>query len=110
MAQFKTAGDLIDYTPSADTLGGAVAVLGGDMIVVAISDIAADETGAAYIRGSFEFDTEETMTQGDLAFWDASASKITATDTDVYAGRVVEDSASSKVVVSINFKHEVAGS
>lgn len=111
MAQYKASGDMIDYTPGSATLGGAVVVQDNDLISVVISDITATGTGSAYIRGIFEFDTDETgMVIGDNAFWDAAASKITATDTDIYAGRVTKYDTAGKIDVSINYKHEVTGS
>ena len=110
MAQYKMSGDMIAYTPGAAALGGAVVVQGNDLISVVVSDITATGTGSAYIRGVFEFDCSEEMAIGANAFWDASAVEITSTDTDIYAGRVTKATASSKVEVSINFKHEVTGS
>jgi len=111
MAVYKRSGDIIDVTPVAAVTGGDVVVQDNDLISVAISDIAAGEEGQYYIRGSFEFDTSETLAVGANAFWDAAAEEITSTDTDVYAGRVTKGTYNTtKVEVSINFKHEVTGS
>ena len=109
MAQFKMSGDIVDYTPAAAVEGGDVKVLGNDLLAVVISDIAADETGSVYIRGVMEMPTASSSLEvGDNAFWSGTA--ITATDTDVYAGRCTTDADGSVVQVSINFKHEVTGS
>ena len=110
MAVFKTMGDLLDYTPGSAVLGGAVVVQGNDVLSVVVSDIAAADTGEAYIKGIFEFDCSEDIAIGLNAFWDSSAEEITSTDTDIYAGRVTKATASAKIEVSINFKHEVTGS
>jgi len=110
MATYKMSGDMIDYTPGAIALGGAVVVQGNDLMSVVVSDITATGTGSVYIRGVFEFDTSETFAIGANAFWDVAAEEITSTDTDIYAGRVTEANTGSTVRVSINFKHEVTGS
>lgn len=110
MATFKQSGDVINYTPSAAETAGDVVVIGEDIISVAVADIEASQLGAHYVKGVFEFDTSASLEAGDNAYWNASSEEITDDDTDVYAGRVVEDAASSKVLVNINFMSEYAGS
>lgn len=112
MAEYKEDAKIIDYTASADKTAGEVVVLGTDIISVIVADIdISDNTlGAAYIDGVFEFDTDDTLAIGDNAYWNASSEKITDEDTDVYAGRVVKATASSKVRVAINFMPEKSGS
>jgi predicted RecA/RadA family phage recombinase len=112
-AVYKEDAVIIDYTAAADKTAGAVEILGTDIIGVIVADIdySTNALGATYVKGVFEFDTSETtMVVGDNAYWSASSEEITATDTDVYAGRVVKASASSKVRVSINFMPEKSGS
>lgn len=110
MATFKQSGDVINYTPEAAETAGDVVIVGEDIISVAVADIEAGQLGAHYVKGVFEFDTSDTLEAGDNAYYNASSEEITDTDTDVYAGRVVEDSANSKVLVNINFMPEYSGS
>ena len=111
-AEYKEDAKIIDYTPDAAALAGAVVIQGTDIISVVVADLAADELGAVYIKGIFEFAcaSDSALAVGDNAFWNASSGLITATDTDVYAGRVTKAAASSLVRVSINFMPEKAGS
>jgi len=109
MAEYKMTGDIVDYTTVAAVLGGDVVLIGADVIAVIISDIAAGETGSAYVKGIVSFDCSEDIAIGANAFWSASSDEITSTDTDVYAGRVTKATSGAKVEVNINYKHEVTG-
>ena len=110
MATFKQSGDVINYTPVAAETAGDVVIVGEDIISVAVADIEAGQLGAHYVKGIFEFATSDDLEAGDNAYYNATSDEITDTDTDVYAGRVVEATANSKVLVSINFMPEYAGS
>jgi len=110
MAVYKQSGDVINYTPVTAETAGDVVIIGEDIISVVAADIEAGQLGAHYVKGVFEFDTSDTFAAGDNAYWNSVSEEITDTDTDVYAGRVVEATANSKVLVSINFMPEYAGS
>ena len=100
-----------DYTPGADKTAGAVEKLGTDedVIGVVVADVKANKLGSIAVTGVYEFPTDLTeAVQGDAAYL-ASNGKITATDTDVYAGRVVAQG-SSVIWVSINKMFVPAGS
>ena len=93
-----------DYLPGGtDATAGDVVLLGAedDLVGVVVTDIAANYRGAVSVSGVFEFDTEDTMAQGDAAYVD-SEGDITDDSTDTYAGRVARATASGKVLVSLN--------
>ena len=76
------SGDVqsVDYTPSADVAAGAVIVV-GEIPMVAHVDIPEDTKGAlAASGGVYRGATAGNLaTPGALAYWDASAKKLTAT-------------------------------
>ncbi|HEB94329.1 MAG TPA: DUF2190 family protein [Gammaproteobacteria bacterium] len=95
-------GEVMDYTASADISSGDVVVVGA-RVGVALNDIANGETGPVQVSGVFELpkDTAVALSQGALAYWDATAGNIDDTNTNPYAGYVFEDAAAADATVKI---------
>ncbi len=70
-------GKVIDYTAGSNILSGAVVAI-GQILGVALTDIASGETGAVQIEGVFELPkvTGAVFGQGESLTWDASAGKF----------------------------------
>jgi predicted RecA/RadA family phage recombinase len=81
---FKYPAHRIPYTNSGTTTvaSGSVVVM-GDMIGVAVADIAAGAEGVVEIDGVHVLPAvnNAAIAQGDQVYWDASAGKITETST-----------------------------
>ena len=71
------AGNVVDYTAGADITSGSVVVM-GNLIGVAITDIANGETGPVQIDGVFELPkvTAAVIGAGETVMWDVSAGKF----------------------------------
>ena len=111
-ATYKHSEPVWDYTPVAAATAGDVVLLGTseDIVGVVVSDIAAGILGAVRVSGAFEFTTEDTLAQGDAAYYNETSGYITDDSTDTYAGRVVELVDSDTVRVAINFGELPLGS
>jgi predicted RecA/RadA family phage recombinase len=109
MATYVNDGSTIPYTPVSAATAGDV-VVQGLMIGIVVADIEAGQLGALRVDGAFQFTTAATFDVGDMAFYNSSTDTITSTDTDVYAGRVVEQPTATTVNVKINFLSEALGS
>lgn len=72
---YLQAGDVIDYTAGADISSGDVVAI-GNLIGVAITDIANGESGAVRVDGVFELPkvSAAVIGAGETVNWDASAS------------------------------------
>lgn len=110
MADFVNSGETIPHTPVAAKSAGDIVVLASEIIGVVVADIEAGKLGALRVDGTFRFDTSDTMTVGESAYYNATADEITDDSTDVYAGRVVELIGTTQVDVKLVFPGEVAGS
>lgn len=106
-AIYRHPGNEMEYTATgADISAGEVIVAGG-IIGIAKNDIAEDDTGILYIDGAFDVDMAAVdVEQGDQAFWDESANKVTTTEdsgTNIRMGYFLEDASSgtSKVLVKL---------
>lgn len=72
-------GDMIDYTPAAAVSAGDVVVI-GDMVCVAVADIAAGVLGAVAVQGVFKFPKKTgAVTNGDAVYWDITGDPNTGT-------------------------------
>lgn len=70
-------GDVIDYTAGADVASGDVVVI-GNIIGVALTDIANGATGSVATRGVFTVPkvSAAVIAQGESLVWDVSAGKF----------------------------------
>ncbi|RYF54922.1 MAG: DUF2190 family protein [Comamonadaceae bacterium] len=88
MKNFVQIGDVLDYTPGGAVASGAVVVIGA-RIGIAVTAIAAGETGALRVKGVVELAKlgTDTPAQGALLYWDAGNSRLTTTaGSNVLAG------------------------
>ena len=102
-ALLKSAGWMVDYTPSAAVAAGEV-VLQGEMIGIAPEPIAAGVKGALVISAVADFTklTGDTLAVGVKAYWDDTLKIATSTvGSNCYLGKVVTGT-TSEVVVRIN--------
>lgn len=91
MKNYVQKGNNLDLIASAAYSSGEL-VIEGNIVGVAVADIAAGATGSVAARGVFQF-TKETaagLAQGDIAYYDAALKKLTATNTDPAVGYVVK--------------------
>ena len=81
-ATFVQDDDMIDYTPVADTLPGAV-VVQNDLIGVAKRLIPANTLGSLAVEGIFDFPKStaggSAIGAGATVYWNAAAQQATAT-------------------------------
>lgn len=72
--KYKQPGVVIDYTAGADISSGDVVKM-GNILGVALADIANGETGSVQIEGVFELPkvSGAVITQGESLTWDVSA-------------------------------------
>lgn len=77
---FIQTGDVLDYTPSADTTAGTPVLLGGRLGVV-LADIKANATGPIRMCGVWSITkvTADVVAQWALLYWDNTAKKLTVT-------------------------------
>jgi predicted RecA/RadA family phage recombinase len=75
-------GETVDYTPSSAVTAGDV-VVQGEMVGVAVRDIAANDRGALFKTGNFVCPKATTsgsaITAGATLYWDASSEVVTTT-------------------------------
>ncbi|GAG92230.1 unnamed protein product, partial [marine sediment metagenome] len=79
---YRHTGRLIDYTPALAVTAGDV-VVQGDLVGVALHDIAALRKGALAIEGVFDFPKDtgssNAITAGAKVYWDAENEVATTT-------------------------------
>ncbi len=99
---FIQDGEVMDYIATTAVSSGDVVTI-NQRIGIALTDIAPGKTGALQVTGVFELpkDTTVSFSQGDLAYWDASAGNIDNTDTNLLAGYVVETAATADATVKV---------
>ena len=88
-------GDVLDYANGGSAISSGDIVAISEMIGVAETDIAANETGAVAIKGVFSVTKvgSQAWSVGDKIFWDKTNTQFTKTassDADVLAGYAVE--------------------
>jgi predicted RecA/RadA family phage recombinase len=93
VAVFKSAGELVDYTPSGAVAAGDV-VVQGDLVGVAPRAIAASALGALQVQGVIRFPkatgSSTALTAGAKVYWNASSEVVTTTSSgNKYVGKVV---------------------
>ena len=91
MKNYVQKGNALDLIASAPYVSGEL-VIEGNLVGVAVADIASGETGSVSVRGVYQFekDTPASLAQGDIAYYDAALKKLTATNTDPAVGYVVK--------------------
>jgi len=97
---FVKDGNTIDYVNGGSAISAGDVVIYGNMIGVALEDIASSATGSVAVSGVWDLPKVSTgvFTQGELVVWDVSTTQfqangfITATG-DVTGGAVVTKAA-----------------
>jgi predicted RecA/RadA family phage recombinase len=108
-ANYKAIGSTIEWTNGGTAVSSGDVVIVGDLVGIAAVDIANGATGTVHIEGVFEVacNASDTITQGMLLDWDASAGEFvdaigTAASGDNENGVVaVEDDGGSTVLVKL---------
>ena len=104
-AVFVSIGNAIDYTPSGSALAAGQVVDLGNMIGVAVTDIADGELGALQVEGIYNFAkyTGQAINRGEVVYWDDGTN--TATTTGAYgeavAGIAVATAAAGDATVKV---------
>lgn len=77
---FVAKGDVVQYTAGADIISGQP-VLMGDILGVALKDIANGDSGSVSIDGVWELAklSTDAFSIGQILFWDAGNSRLTST-------------------------------
>lgn len=118
MAMFVQDGDAIDYTPGSAVSAGDVVVV-GNLIGVALEDIAAHALGSLKVSGVFTFAKAATypLVAGGTVYWKAGTSVATwdaESGSNQLLGKVVAAAAQAATTVNVrlcpDFSEETAGS
>jgi predicted RecA/RadA family phage recombinase len=90
MKNFVQNGKQLDVIASAAYKSGEL-VIEGNLVGVAVADIASGETGAIATEGVYALEKEAAaaLIQGDKAYYDAATKKLDATNTNPAVGYVV---------------------
>ncbi len=106
-AQYVQRGDMIDYTPSADVAAGDVVIL-GNLVGVALRDIAANTLGALQTAGIFDIEkVAGVMAVGTLIYWNTSVKKATTTaGTFKCMGKIVIEAADADETARIKLSSD----
>lgn len=76
-------GDVLDFTAPTGGVTSGTPVLIGSLLVVPVADALEDDVFAAQAIGVFEIaKSTNAFTEGQLAYWDDSNSRVTSTATD----------------------------
>ena len=91
MKNYVQKGNALDLIASAAYSSGEL-VIEGNLVGVAVADIASGETGSVSVRGVYQFDKETaaSLAQGDIAYYDTSSKKLDATTSNPAVGYVVK--------------------
>lgn len=90
MKNFVQNGKQLDVIASAAYASGEL-VIEGNLVGVAVADIASGEVGAISTEGVFALakETAAALIQGDVAYYDGATKKLDATNTNPAVGHVV---------------------
>lgn len=90
MKNYVQNGKQLDVIASAAYTSGQL-VIEGNLVGVAVADIASGATGSISTEGVYAFQKEAaaTLVQGDIAYYDAATKKLDATNTNPAVGYVV---------------------
>lgn len=117
-ASFVQNGDSINHTPTSAVSAGDVVVV-GNIIGVALEDIAANVQGSIKVSGVFTFPKAATypIVAGGTVYWDAASAQATWTtdsNTNQLLGKAVAAAAETDTTVIVrlcpDFSEETYGS
>lgn len=101
-------GDILNYTNGGgSTIASGAVVLIGKRIGVAIADIAPSATGSLAMEGVWSIAKlgTDNVSQGDILYWDAANSRLTATasgNTQAGFAAAAAGSGATTVAIKIN--------
>lgn len=109
MKNFVSHGSTVEWTNGGSAVSAGDVVIVGDLVGIAVTDIAGGAKGTVQIEGVFEVacNTGDTITQGMKLDWDASASEFVdaigsaATGDNENGVVAVEDDAGATVLVKL---------
>lgn len=79
MKNFVKIGEVLDYTADANILSGDL-VIKGDLVGVAVTDIANGEVGSVNLKGVYKFPkVTGAITQGAKLYWVVADKSLTTT-------------------------------
>ena len=83
VAEYKSVGDTIPYTPSGSAVAAGAVIVVGDVVAVAKNDIADGAEGVLYVTGKYwvKKNESEAFTQGAIIYYDVADANAT-TDAD----------------------------
>lgn len=103
-SNFKGFGEAIDHVAAADIVSGEAVVI-GDRIGIAATDIASGATGALKVKGVFELAklSTDVIAQGDAVYWNDTSKEITLTSAgNTPAGYAAAAAGDGAVLVDVN--------
>lgn len=103
MARFLQTGETLNYTPNADTPAGTV-VVQGDLLGVAVNDIAANKLGAISVEGVWLIEKGAgAISAGAKLWWNPTDKVVTATKgaLSVVAGKAAYAALSGDAYVAV---------
>lgn len=103
---YKQAGGIWDHTAGSNLTSGSP-VLMGDVLGVALADIASGSTGAVAVSGTFTIAklSTDVVAQGAALYWDAGNSRLTTTaSTNKLAGYAAAAAGSGAATVDVRLK------
>lgn len=102
-ATYVQDGDAIDYTPGSAVATGDV-VVQGDLVGVVKRPLAANESGALDVEGTFDFAkaTNVAYTVGTILYWDDTNNLVTTTSAgNKSIGKVIRAAATTDATVRV---------
>lgn len=109
-AQYRSAGDSIDWTPETAIVAGEVVAIGSNNLGVAHADIAAGVKGSLRMTGIFDVAKQTgAIAVGDDVHWQSGATPVGGTATGaandtgagVYFGLCIQAAGSSDTTVRV---------
>lgn len=103
MKNYVEVGESIQFTAAAATASGSP-VLIGDVLGVAVTDVANGAVGVANLEGVYTLAKvpADVIAQGVILYWNAAASQVTTTvGTNKRAGRAFTAAAAATTTVNV---------
>lgn len=107
-AKYIHEGDIVDYTPVADTPAGTI-VLQADLIGITLAPIKANALGSIAVEGVFDFakagGVGSAIPAGTLTYWDAANAVATKVATgNKLIGKAVKSTVDADALVRVRLQ------
>ena len=105
MKNYQQNGKSLDIVASAAYASGQL-VVEGNIVGVAVADIASGETGSIACSGVYQLEKTSgaSLAQGAIAYYNGTSKKLTATTSDDAVGYVVSVSGTTVSLKIVGFK------